>query len=148
MDWSAFLFASKWALIALVYFILFLLLATVRREFGLRIQAVQLQSPTIARLRVLQAAGHSKTRPGAIFELCAETTLGAAPDNQVTLADPYVSGHHARLRWDGANWWVEDLGSRNGTFVDGKRVVPYQAEALRPGARLQVGDVVFELLEG
>lgn len=148
MDWSAFLFASKWAFIALIYFILFLLLVTVRREFGLRIHGSQPQSPTIARLRVVQAGGHTKTRPGMVFELSSETTLGASLDNQVVLSDPYVSGHHARVRWDGSTWWVEDLGSRNGTFVGGKRAIPNQPEALRAGTNLQIGDMVFELLEG
>lgn len=148
MDWSAFLFASKWAFIALIYFILFLLLVTVRREFGLRIHDRPPQSPTIARLRVVSAGPHSKTGPGALFDLSADTTLGAAPDNNLVLTDPYVSGHHARVRFDGTSWWVEDLGSRNGTQVGGKRIVPYQPEALRPGLNLQLGDLVFELIEG
>jgi pSer/pThr/pTyr-binding forkhead associated (FHA) protein len=63
------------------------------------------------------------------------------------LQDQYVSAHHARLRWDGASWWLEDLGSRNGTFVNRKRCTPLQATLLPPGGLLQVGGMAFELLE-
>jgi pSer/pThr/pTyr-binding forkhead associated (FHA) protein len=146
MDWSIFLFASKWAFIALIYFILFLLLVTVRREFGQRIHSRPPQSPAVARLRVVQS-GNGKINSGTVFDLPADATLGAAPDNQVVLADPYVSGHHARLRWDGANWWLEDLGSRNGTLVGGKRAVPYQAESLRAGTDIQIGDTVLRVMD-
>jgi hypothetical protein len=147
MDWNVFLFASKWAFIALIYFILFLLLVTVRREFGQRIHSSQPQSPSIAHLRVVQAGNHAKVRPGTHLELPSDATLGAAPDNQVVLQDPFVSGYHARIHWDGAGWWLEDLGSRNGTFVDGRRAVPYQPESVRNGANIQLGDLILQIIE-
>ena len=148
MNWNILLFASKWAFIALIYFVLFLLLVTVRREFGLRIAAKQPQSPTLARLRVVNPGAHSKARPGTLFDLTSDTSLGASQDNLVILSDPYISGHHARLRFDGGVWWIEDLGSRNGTLLDGRRLPPYHPEAARIGSNIQIGDVVLQLLEG
>ncbi len=147
MDWNILLFASKWAFIALVYFILFMLLVTVRREFGTRITGSQPATPTIAHLRVVNSGRNGRSRPGNVFELTADSTLGASPDNQVVVSDPFVSGHHARLRYDGSTWWLEDLGSRNGTMLDGRRVVPYRPEAINPGASIQLGDVVLQLTE-
>jgi pSer/pThr/pTyr-binding forkhead associated (FHA) protein len=45
--------------------------------------------------------------------------IGRKPDNDVSLHhDRYVSRYHARLRWDGTTWWLEDLASRNGTFLE------------------------------
>jgi len=38
------------------------------------------------------------------------------------LDDPKVSGKHCRLTWKDGSWWIDDLGSTNGTFVDGKKV--------------------------
>ncbi len=147
MNWNILLFASKWAFIALVYFVLFLLLVTVRREFGLRIGGSQPAAPTIARLRVINPGNSARVRPGMQYDLTSETSLGAAPDNQVILPDPYISNHHARLRFDGSAWWLEDLGSRNGTVVDGKRCLPYQPMAVRPGSNIQFGDMVLQLFE-
>jgi pSer/pThr/pTyr-binding forkhead associated (FHA) protein len=49
-------------------------------------------------------------------------TIGRLPDNDVVIDNPAVSSHHACVFRDGDNWVVEDLDSKNGTFVNGKRV--------------------------
>lgn len=51
-------------------------------------------------------------------------TLGRHPHNDIVLADPAVSGHHAAITCDGADTdaTLEDLGSSNGTLVNGKRI--------------------------
>ena len=82
-----------------------------------------------------------------ILSLHADNQLGAARDNDIILDGSFISGHHARLKWDGATWWVEDLGSRNGTYVAGKACLQHTPLALPPRVPLQVGDVVFELVE-
>jgi len=70
--------------------------------------------------------------------LRASTWIGRDRRNTLVLADEYASGRHAVVRCakDG-RWWVEDLGSRNGTYVNGHRV-----ESSRPlgsGDVLQIG---------
>ena len=49
-------------------------------------------------------------------------TVGRADDNDLVLADPEVSRHHARLEPDGRRWRAIDLGSTNGTWVNGERL--------------------------
>lgn len=72
---------------------------------------------------------------GKIFRIAgADVRLGRATDNDVQFPDRSVSRHHCRIRRDGGEWWIEDLGSTNGTFVSGRAV-------LRPKL-LQHGDVV------
>ena len=56
-----------------------------------------------------------------------------------TLDQPYVSGVHAVLRWTGLGWELKDLNSRNGTFLDGRRIDPSRALELRRGARIGFG---------
>ena len=51
-----------------------------------------------------------------------ELRLGASPDNQLRLPIPGVSRDHARIWKDGEIFWLEDVGSTNGTFVNGQRV--------------------------
>src|SRR5215468_274855 len=46
------------------------------------------------------------------------------------ITEPTVSGEHAVLRWTGREWELHDLGSRNGTIVDGRRLVPGERVAL------------------
>ncbi len=50
------------------------------------------------------------------------TTLGRWDDNDVVVDDRWVSRHHARIRREGERYVVEDLGSKNGTFVNGQRI--------------------------
>jgi len=65
-------------------------------------------------------------------------TIGADPSSDVYIADDgAVSGLHAVVENYGARWTVRDLGSRNGTQVNGERVLGERA--LRPGDELRVG---------
>jgi DNA-binding CsgD family transcriptional regulator len=65
-------------------------------------------------------------------------TLGADPANDLALpADPTLSRLHAVLERYGAGWCVRDLDSRNGTFVNGRRI--WGERPLRPGDELRVG---------
>ena len=44
-------------------------------------------------------------------------------------------------------WWLEDLGSRNGSYVNGQRCSPQRAVAVPFGATIMIGDMQFELVE-
>lgn len=146
--WSVLLLALKWVFIGLVYFGLFVILFAVRREMAMRVGSSQSNPLTAAgRLRVLRNGMNAQTPPGSILNLEPETTFGARRDNDIILKDPYISGHHARLNWDGASWWVVDLGSKNGTQVNGVPCPAMQPQLLPAGATLQLGDMAFELLE-
>jgi pSer/pThr/pTyr-binding forkhead associated (FHA) protein len=53
-------------------------------------------------------------------------TVGRAPDNDVVVGDPATSGHHGRIDVRGGAFWVSDLGSTNGTLVNGEPVIEKQ----------------------
>lgn len=67
----------------------------------------------------------------------AVLTIGRSPDCDLTLADLTVSWRHAELRWAGTGWVLADLGSTNGTRVNGWRAGP--GLAVRPGDRVTFG---------
>jgi predicted component of type VI protein secretion system len=71
--------------------------------------------------------------------------LGRSRDCDCVLAEPSVSRRHAELRRDGARWLLRDVGSRNGTRVNGVRLVD-EAEVC-PGDRVSFGDARFRLGE-
>lgn len=72
---------------------------------------------------------------GKVFVLeSQELLIGRDPTCAVSVIDPEVSRKHARLVWDGENFMVEDLGSTNGTFVNGKRITTTHV--------LQTGDTI------
>ncbi|MBN1921966.1 MAG: FHA domain-containing protein [Anaerolineae bacterium] len=65
-------------------------------------------------------------------------TIGRAPSNGLVLPSPYVSGYHGRLEGQGTQWQYVDLGSTNGTFLNGRRV---QSAVLNHGDILRIGDL-------
>ena len=141
------LFAGKWALIGLVYLILIIIVITVRREMIYRTIGQERSIAIVAgRLKVIKAGSDMRILPGKILLLKPETRLGAEIDNDLILNDQFVSRYHAHLHWDGAVWWIEDLGSSNGTTVDGQICPPRDPRPLRSGASLKLGDMIFELV--
>jgi ABC transport system ATP-binding/permease protein len=67
--------------------------------------------------------------------------VGRAADADLILNHPEVSRRHCRIQREGESWFVEDLGSRRGTSVNGNRIS--ERTALRPGDRVQLGPVTF-----
>jgi len=78
-------------------------------------------------------------RAGAVYPLGGEVLrIGKASDNDVVIDHPTVSRNHLLVRRQGDRFLVQDLGSTNGTLLDGAQV---REAFLRPGALLEVGDV-------
>jgi pSer/pThr/pTyr-binding forkhead associated (FHA) protein len=65
-----------------------------------------------------------------------QMTIGRKPDNDLVIDNPAVSGHHARIVQEHGSFFVEDLGSTNGTFVNDAKVLKHQ---LRNTDRVGVG---------
>ncbi len=71
------------------------------------------------------------------FDASRSYTVGRDPHSDVPLDDARVSWRHATIRWDGSGWLLEDQGSTNGTFLQGKRV----GEArIGPGSSVHLGN--------
>jgi pSer/pThr/pTyr-binding forkhead associated (FHA) protein/NADPH-dependent 2,4-dienoyl-CoA reductase/sulfur reductase-like enzyme len=68
-------------------------------------------------------------------------TVGRNPSASISLDDLTVSRAHAEISRDGDDWIVKDVGSSNGTFVDGRRVEARKKEPLREGTEIRFGAV-------
>ena len=69
--------------------------------------------------------------------------IGRGSDCQIRLDDDYSSTRHARVFQSEGEWWVEDLGSTNGTYLDGQRVTrPVQAEI---GGSIRIGRTTLNI---
>ena len=65
--------------------------------------------------------------------------IGSAPDCTVVVAQPAVSGHHCRLTRQGDRFWIEDLQSKNGTWVNGAPIPVGQPISIQPGSAVTLG---------
>jgi DNA-binding NtrC family response regulator len=77
-------------------------------------------------------------RAGTAFDLGHQTQVGQAPDNDIILDHPSVSGHHLVVKREGDRFRVQDLGSLRGTLLDGQAI---REGHLHPGALLTAGEV-------
>lgn len=69
--------------------------------------------------------------------------MGRAQECTVVLEDDYASGKHARLFPQGSRWFLEDLGSTNGTWLGDEQLS--RASTVEPGDRIRIGKTVLEL---
>ncbi len=94
------------------------------------------------------AGGHREEQPRLVIRMPGQPlqetpldrpafSIGRKPDNDVVLPPKYISGHHGRLERQGTLWHYVDLGSANGTFVNGQRV---QSAVLCDGDIMRIGD--------
>jgi len=83
------------------------------------------------RLEVIAALGHE---PGTVFDLREGATLGRSDHAEIRVDDPFASSAHARIFARGDFMHVEDMGSTNGTYLNGRQ--------LRGAERLKVADVI------
>lgn len=81
---------------------------------------------------------------GTEIELAASPILlGRAQEATLVLDDDYASGRHARLFPQGSRWFIEDLGSTNGTFLGENQLT--RAQPVDLGQPIRVGKTVMEL---
>ena len=108
--------------------------ARLRAELGVK------QDVRAARFLVLDGAG---LRGGSKVDISTATVVGRDANSGIPLGDDeFASAQHARIEPRSDGVWVEDLGSTNGTFVNGERVT---AERLQAGDVVRVGQTELRL---
>jgi hypothetical protein len=125
--------------LVLIYLFLYQVVRVLVRDLR---SAAREPTSELGRLVVVDSPGGDPPI-GSAFALDAITTLGRDVNNTIVVEDPFASADHAALTFRGRTWYVEDLGSTNGTYVNGHRV-----EGVAPigfGDDLQVGQVRLRL---
>lgn len=76
-----------------------------------------------------------------IYPLTNLTTIGRSIRNDIILGAPFISNEHARIRFETANYLIEDLGSKNGTYVNGVKI--NEPVALKNGDKISLSHLEF-----
>jgi pSer/pThr/pTyr-binding forkhead associated (FHA) protein len=103
------------------------------------------QLPPVLGHLVVVDSGPSKITPGTSFNLNPQTTIGRGPTNTIQINESFVSAEHTRLWFRNGEWYVQDAGSRNGTFLNNQPA--RDALKARSGDIIQVGFLRFKLTQ-
>jgi hypothetical protein len=94
-------------------------------------------------LEVVAAMGHD---PGTVFDLGnGGATLGRSASSDIEVDDPFASSAHARIFPRGDFMYIEDVGSTNGTYLNGRQV--RRAEQLKMADTIRIGDTEYRYRE-
>jgi len=137
--------ALRISFIALIYLFLFVVLRTTVQELAVAARAMggDDRRAVGTALVVLDAAG-SSLAPGAALILEPASSLGRGAGNTIVIDDPHTSARHAELEFARGQWWLRDLGSSNGTWLNDEPV--RAVVGVRPGDVIQCGRVRFRLV--
>jgi hypothetical protein len=109
-----------------------------RNESGLP----DLRAGVEPRLEVVAALGHE---PGTSFDLGQGATMGRSDGAEIRVDDPFASSAHARIFPRGEYMYLEDMGSTNGTYLNGRQVK--STERLRMADLIRIGDSEYRYQE-
>jgi pSer/pThr/pTyr-binding forkhead associated (FHA) protein len=143
----------KYSLLVLLYFFVFRAVRSValdvsgRRRERVAAQAARSEAPARpgkGGKPPTQVVVHEPDVPKPrTVRLSGSTQVGRTEACAIRLSDSYVSQVHARLYGQDGSWFVEDLGSTNGTYLNDRRVV--QPVEVHAGDVVKVGKTVLEL---
>ena len=95
-------------------------------------------------LEVLSAGNNSNLRKGGVIPVRGEITIGRKNDNLLILDDPYVFWTSCKNILKNNDYILEDLGSTNGTLLNGEKVKG--REYLNPGDEIRIGSSTFKVI--
>lgn len=128
--------------VALLYVVLGRFSASLLRDLGNAERAQAAARSGIGTLTVIDSPGGEPAKD-AVIALGPINSIGRNVNNTIYVEDDFVSTNHAMLTFRGRNWYLEDQGSTNGTYVNGHRID--RPVALSAGDELTIGRVRMRL---
>jgi pSer/pThr/pTyr-binding forkhead associated (FHA) protein len=138
ITFAVLLWTVRIAFLVLLYVFLFRAFGALQRTM----EAERAQARPIGTLVVERSATRAP-RVGERLALRATNAIGRDAGNDVSLPDDAASARHATLEQVEGEWWIEDLGSTNGTLVNGVRIA--KRERVRFGDEIGIGRVALRL---
>jgi pSer/pThr/pTyr-binding forkhead associated (FHA) protein len=135
----------KFAFIAVLYLFLLWVARSALKDLARPTGATQSQ-PEVGGERLPQAPllvveGGGGLSAGAVFAINGSITIGRSPQTDVRIDDGFASARHARLFEREGAYFVEDMGSTNGTYLNGRRL--RSPKQLRADDSIRIGDTEF-----
>ncbi|WP_409228877.1 FHA domain-containing protein [Gudongella sp. SC589] len=128
-------------------FIIYLFIFTIIRMIYLDIRNVDYGNlDSGAYLKLLNRIDSLPYNLSDSYPVEAELTLGRQKDNTIQIKDPYISKRHFRIIKDEEEFFLEDLGSSNGTYLNGEKI--HDVVRIGKGDIIKVGELEFIFING
>jgi pSer/pThr/pTyr-binding forkhead associated (FHA) protein len=138
---DAFLLILRLLLIVLLYLFLMQVVLAITRGLS---KPVGPKTPAVLGSLVVIDRRSPCTIPlGTSYPLSVRTTIGRGPVNDIQIEDNSVSAQHAHLSYHNGQWYVQDAGSSNGTYVNG--LPASDPLAVKEGDKLYIGNIAFQI---
>lgn len=144
MDLSKLSLIFKIIIIGIIYIIIFLALRIMYKDIKSGGKKHRTSNRKSFGLEVVNAGNNSNLRKGGVIPVRGEISIGRKHDNLLVLDDPYASGYHARVYMKNNDCILEDLGSTNGTLLNGDKV--NGREYLNAGDEIRIGSTSFKVI--
>jgi hypothetical protein len=143
--------ALKFGFLAVLYLFLLWVARSAMKDLGRGAEPAAAPKPVAApsssgslsaQLVVVAAKGYE---PGTSWNVDGGVTMGRSEGAEIRVDDSFASSSHARLFRRGDFMWVEDMGSTNGTYLNGRQIST--AERLKRGDVIRIGDSEYRYQE-
>ena len=138
----------KYIFVLIVYLFIF----GIMRMIYLDIKSMSLKKVIVSGkypyLKLLNQREHLNFKIEEAYALDRDLSIGRGGDNDIVLVDPFLSKKHALFAVRDGKVLLEDLDSRNGTFLNGGRVEKNEGISLTDGDKIKMGNVEFLFIKG
>lgn len=131
-------------IIIVIYFIIFYAMKAINKDIKIADKVADKRNRRLG-LRVINIGPYERLKNNQVIMITGLITIGRKEGNTIVLKDPYISSHHARIYKDESEYIIEDLGSTNGTYLNGNPIV--NRAFLDVGDIIKLGDFTVKVVE-
>lgn len=140
MLYNILIWIMRFVLLGAIYFFLYKVIRVMYND----LKGGRQRKGFTAGIEVVETISGCSVPVGAVFPLHPMTSMGRSTDNTVIIDSEYVSNSHARIYLKNNMYILKDLGSTNGTYLNGGRVE--RPIAIRNNDLIKIGGVVFKVI--
>lgn len=144
MDFSKIGNILKYVIFGIVYIIIFIALIIMYKDMKNGNKRRIIKRKKSIGLEIINPGKNNTLKKGGVIPIHSSLFIGRKNDNTLVLNDRYVSAHHAKIAFDGNDYFIEDLGSTNGTYLNSQKIE--DKISLKSGDEIEIGTSLFKVL--
>jgi len=134
----------KYIFVTVIYLFIFGIIRLIYLDIGAIYRSQRLDSGNFPYLKLVNRREELDFKVAETYPLISDVFIGRKVKNNISIKDPYLSGKHAKITAKDGKYSLEDLGSTNGTFLNGVQIVAGEENViLKDGDRIHLGQVDF-----